>query len=136
MAHYPRTRVAMGQLTQTQLQVGTGAGTTVITPRAGYNIRLVDGWLRAIGSGIGACTAIVVEDTAGTDVISATAGALGQNVVARCGETNVTVTNLGATLGTGKGLRIGWAGGSAATVTTGLDYMLKYVYEPVGNAAT
>jgi hypothetical protein len=136
MAHFPRTRVATGQLTQAQLQFGTGAGTVIIPPRAGSNIRVLDGWLRAIGSAIGACTAIVVEDTGGTDVISATAGTLLQNVVARCGASGVTVTNLGATLGMGKGLRIGWAGGSAATVTTGLDYCIKYVYEPVNNAAS
>jgi hypothetical protein len=134
MAHFPRTRVATGRLIADEVNAAAPF-TSIITPRAGSNIRVLDGWLRAVGSNADGATAVVVEDTGGTDVFSATVGALTDALVARAGISNFTVTNMGATLGTGKGLRATKTGGTF-TVTTGLDYMVKYVYEPVNNVAS
>ena len=137
MAHYPRTRAAVGRLTATEISANTLAGTVVVPPRAGCAIRILDGWVRAIGSSVGGCTAVIVTDTqtSPVTVFSNTAANMTDGLVLRGGATGSAVTNLGTTLGNGNGIRIGCTG-TTATVTTGLDYFIKYVYEPVYNAAT
>lgn len=134
MAHFPRARVVKGSLTADQVNAATPFS-IVVPPRSGCNIRVLDGWMRAVGSNAGGATAVILEDTAATDVWSCTVGALTSGLVARAGVSNFTVTNQGATMGTGKGLRFTKTGGTF-TVTTQLDYCIKFVYEPVNNVST
>jgi hypothetical protein len=138
MAHFTRTRVCRGIQTLDNVNAASGAGAIILEPQVGKNIRILDCWLRALGGNVGGATAIIVTDTASSPVtvVSATAGALTQNALKRAGASNVTVTNLGATLGTGKGLRLGRTVGNLTTATDGIEYCIKYAYEPVNNITT
>lgn len=125
MATYPRCRVAEGQLTAAQVNAASGAGTNIVNPVAGKTITVVDCTMRAIGGGAGGATAVVLEDTAGTDIVSNTVGILTQNAVVRAGITNSTATNLGTAMAKGAGLRIGRTV-SDLTTATHLDYIVLY----------
>ena len=137
MAHYPKAHCAVGRLTASQISANTLKGTVIVPPRSGYAIRILDGWVRAVGSAVGGCTEVIITDTQSTavTVFSNTAANMTDGLVLRGGATGSAVTELGSTLGNGAGLRIGCTG-TTATVTTGLDYFVKYVYEPVYNWAT
>jgi len=138
MAHHPRTRILHGIQTLANVNANSGAGAIILAPAAGKNIRILDGWMRALGGNAGGADALIVTDTAASPVtvLSATIGVLLQNAVCRAGDTNVTATNLGATLGTGKGLRLGRTTSDLTTATGGIEYSIRYVYEPVGNITT
>ncbi len=125
MATYPRCRVAEGQLTAAQVNANTRAGTKIVEPVPGKTITVVDAWLRAIGGTVSNTTAVVLEDTAGTDVLSVTAATLVQNSVIRGGVTNATATNFGTALAKGAGLRIGCTVADVQTATH-LDYCVLY----------
>lgn len=125
MATYPKCRVAEGQLTAAQVNANARAGTKIVEPVAGKTITVVDAWLRAIGGTVSNATAVVLEDTAGTDVLSVTAATLVQNSIIRGGVTNATATNFGTALGKGAGLRIGCTVGDVATASH-IDYVVLY----------
>jgi hypothetical protein len=125
MATYPRCKVAEGNLTIAQLNANTRAGTNIVDPVAGKTITVVDAWMRNVGSNITGATAIVLEDTAGTDVMSTTVATFNSNVLVRAGASGTTVTNLGVALGKSKGLRIGCTVGDVAT-STSMDYVVLY----------
>lgn len=122
---FPKTRVASGNLVRASLNAASGAGTVIVPDSAGRTITVIDVWMRNVGGNIGGATAIVLEDTAGTDVMSTTVGTFDSNVLVRAGASGTTVTNLGVALGKGKGLRIGRTV-SDATTTTSLDYCVLY----------
>jgi hypothetical protein len=138
MAHFPRTQVIHGTQTLANVNAASGAGAIILDPQVGRNIRITDCWLRALGGNVGGATAIIVTDTAASPVtvVSATAGALTQNALKRSGASNVTVTNQGATLGTGQGLRLGRTVGDLTTATGGIEYCIECVFEPVNNVTT
>ena len=126
MATYPKCKVAEGQLTLAQLNAASGAGTVVVPAVAGKTITVVDAWFRsAAGGTCGGATAVVLEDTAGTDVLSVTAATLTLAAVVRGGATNATATNFGAALTKGAGLRIGRTVGDVSTMTA-MDYVVLY----------
>jgi len=126
MATYPRCKVAEGQLTLAQLNAASGAGTNIVDPIAGKTITVVDAWFRsAAGGTCGGATAVVLEDTAGTDVLSVTAATLTLAALVRGGASGATATNVGTALGKGKGLRIGRTVSDVTTMTA-MDYMVLY----------
>jgi hypothetical protein len=125
MATYPRCRVAEGQLTAAQVNANSRAGTKIVEPVAGKTITVVDAWLRAIGGNAGGATAVVLESTGGTDILSCTVGALTQNTLLRGGASNATATNFGTAMGKGAGLRIGCTVGDLTTATH-IDYVVLY----------
>jgi hypothetical protein len=126
MATYPRCRVAEGQLTLAQLNAASGAGTTIVADVPGKTLTVVDAWFRsAAGGTCTGATAVVLEDTAGTDVLSVTAATLENAVIVRGGASGATATNFGTALGKGKGLRIGRTVGDVATMTA-MDYCVLY----------
>ena len=126
MATYPKCKVAEGQLTLAQLNAASGAGTVVVPAVAGKTITVVDAWFRsAAGGTCGGATAVVLEDTAGTDVLSVTAATLTLGAVVRGGASGATATNFGTALGKGKGLRIGRTVGDVSTMTA-MDYVVLY----------
>ena len=125
MATYPKCRVAEGNLTRAELNANSRAGTKIVEPVAGKTITVVDCWMRNVGSDITGATAIVLEDTGGTDVMSTTAATFNSNAFVRAGASGTTVTNLGVALGKGKGLRIGCTVGDYATATS-MDYVVLY----------
>jgi hypothetical protein len=122
----PKVRVAAGNLTLAQLNAASGAGTVIVKGVPGRTIKVVDVWMRNVGSNVGGCTAIVLEDTAGTDVMSTTRATFDSNVLVRAGISGTTVTNLGAACGKHEGLRIGRTV-SDVTTMTGMDYVVKYI---------
>lgn len=124
--YHPKVRVAAGQLTAAQVNANSRAGTTIVAAAAGKTIKVVDCWMRAIGGNSGGATAVVLEDTGGTDVVSNTVGILTQNAIVRAGISNSTATNLGTALGKSKGLRIGCTVGDLTTATA-LDYCVHYI---------
>lgn len=128
MATYPKVRVAEGQLTAAQVNANSRAGTVIVPLSSARTLTVVDAWFRAIGGTAGGATAIVLEDTAGVDVVSTTAATLVQNSVIRAGTTGSTATNLGTSLTRGKGLRIGCTV-SDMTTATHLDYCVQYTVE-------
>lgn len=125
MATFPKCKVAEGQLTTAQVNANSGAGTVIVPAVAGRTLTVVDCWLRAIGGAAGGATAVVLEDTAGTDAVSYVVAALTENVVARAGCSNSTATGLGTALGKSKGLRIARTV-SDLTTATAIDYMVLY----------
>jgi hypothetical protein len=137
MANYPRVRCIKGRLTATQVNAASRKGTIVLDPDASRNVVVLSAWVRCIGSAAGVTTAVILTDTASSPVtvVSFPVASLTQNLVLRSTGLNVVNTNLGATLGTGKGLRIGCTVADL-TVTTGLDYCVRYVYTDVNNILT
>jgi hypothetical protein len=112
-------------LTAAQVNAASRAGTNIVSPVAGKTITVVDCMMRAIGGNAGGATAVVLEDTTGTDVVSNTVGILTQNAIVRAGITNSTATNLGTSLGKGAGLRIGCTVGDLTTASH-IDYVVLY----------
>lgn len=128
MAAYPKVRVAEGQLSAAQVNANTGAGTIVVPINPGRTYTVVDCWMRAIGGSVGGATAVVLEDTAGTDIVSNAVAGLTQDAVLRAGATHSTATGLGTPAAKGKGLRIGRTV-SDVTTATHLDYVILYTVD-------
>ena len=124
--YHPKVRCAAGNVTLAQINANSRAGTVVVKAAAGKTIKVVDVWMRNVGSDITSATAIVLEDTAGTDVMSTTVATFNSNAFIRAGASGSTVTNLGVALGKGAGLRIGCTVGDYAT-GTGMDYTIFYI---------
>lgn len=124
--YHPKARCKAGNLTTVQLNANSRAGTVIVPASAGKTIKVTDVWMRNVGSNITGATAIVLEDTAGTDVMSTTAATFNSNALVRAGASGTTVTNLGVALGKGAGLRIGCTVGDVAD-STGMDYCVSYV---------
>jgi len=124
---HPKVHCASGSLTLAQVAANTLAGTIVVDPAPDRTITVLDGWLRAAGHNAAGATTLIITDTTASPVtiVSATAGALLQDVVARFGASNVTFTAPNAALTKGKGLRIGCTG-SALTTSHSLDYLIYY----------
>ena len=55
-----KLRVAYGQLTRAQLNAGTGV---IVGPSAGRTLKVVDGWVRAIGGAVGTATGVQLVDS-------------------------------------------------------------------------
>ena len=129
MATFPKVHCATGSLLTATVNANTNVGSNHIVPGAAdRTITVVDGWLRATGGNAGGATAVVVEDTAGTDVISATVGALTQNTIARVGDTNVTASAIGTAMAKGAGLRITRTV-SDLTTASSIEYCILYIVE-------
>ena len=128
MATYPKVRVAQGQLSAAEVNANSRAGTVIVEGESGRTITVVDGWLRAIGGNAAGATAVVLEDTDGTDAVSAAAAGLAQNVYARFGGSNITATGVGTALTKHEGLRIGCTVGDLITATA-LDYCVFYTID-------
>jgi len=129
MAAFPKLHTATGSLATATVNADVKVGTnTIVPPVADRKITVVDGWLRATGGAAGGATAVVVEGTDGTDVISAAVGALTEDTVARVGDTNVTASAIGTALDKGVGLRI-YRTVAALTTCTSLEYCIKYIVE-------
>ena len=129
MARFPKLHTASGSLPLTSVNVtdATDGDNTIVQPMADRSITVVDGWLRSTGAP-GAATAIVVEGTDGTDVISAAVAQMSNGEICRPGETGITASAIGTTLTKGAGLRIVKTG-SALTGTTSLEYCIHYVVD-------
>jgi hypothetical protein len=126
MATYPKCKVAEGQLTLAQLNAASGAGTVIVPAANGRTLTVVDAWFRsAAGGTCGGATAVVLEDTAATDVLSVTAATLTLAALVRGGASGATATNFGTALGKSKGLRIGRTVSDVTTMTA-MDYMVLY----------
>jgi len=123
---FPKVRVAFGNLTLAQVNANSRAGTVIVPGSAGRTIKVVDAWFRALGGNAGGATAVVLEDTAGTDIVSTTQGALTQNALVRAGAANSTATGVGTYSGKDKGLRIGCTVGDLTTCSGGIDYCVLY----------
>ena len=120
-----RMRCARGSLSLAQVK----AATVIVGPEPGRRITVHDGWLRAIGGNAATATAVVVEDTAGTDAFAMAVAGLAENVVARVGvATHYTGTTIGSPLGVGAGLRIDDSG-TALAGPTSVDYCIFYTVE-------
>ena len=124
--YHPKVRCATGRITLTQLNAASGAGTVVVKGVGGKTIKVVDAWFRSQAGGTcGGATAVVLEDTAGTDVMSVTAATLTLAALVRGGASGATVTNFGTALGKGAGLRIGRTVSDVTTMTA-MDYVIFY----------
>lgn len=122
--YYPKVRCAYGQATTAQVN----AGKVIVKAQAGKTIKVVDGWLRAIGGAAGTATSVDIEDTTTSPNLAfkIAVGGLAENAVARVGlATHSTNTGVGTALGKGKGLQI-TATGTLATATA-MDYAVFYV---------
>lgn len=129
MAAFPRLHTATGSLLTATVNAAVTAGTnTIVPPIADRKITVVDGWLRSTGGSAGGATAVVVEGTDGTDVISAAVAALTENTIARVGDTNVTASAIGTTLDKGVGLRI-YRTVSNLTTSISIEYCINYIVE-------
>ena len=123
---YPRARVASGRLSLAQLNAASGAGTIIVPDSSGRTITVTDAWFRSQAGGTcGGATAVVLEDTAGTDVLSVTAATLTLAALVRGGATNATATNFGTALTKGAGLRIGRTDSDVTTMSA-MDYVIFY----------
>ena len=127
MATFPKCKVAEGQVTLAEINAGTTTNGVIIVPNvAGKTITVVDAWFRsAAGGTCGGCTAVVLEDNAGVDVLSVTAATLTLAAVVRGGASNATATNFGTALTKGKGLRISRTVADVTTMTA-MDYVVLY----------
>jgi hypothetical protein len=127
MAAYPKLRCAAGSATSaTEL---TTTGKIIVPGAADRTIRVVGGWMRAIGGTVATATSVNVSDTSNTnEVMVGTAANMTAGLILREGTTGMTCTKLGTALVKGNGLRIK---GIGATVTgaTSVDYCVYYTVE-------
>jgi hypothetical protein len=122
--YYPKVRCAYGQATTAEVN----ATKVIVKARPGKTIKVVDGWLRAIGGNAGGADTVVIEDTGGTDAFTMAVAGLTQNAVARVGlATHSTNTNVGTALTKHAGLRIAKAGAGALATCTAVDYCVFYI---------
>ena len=124
---HPRVHCASGSLTLAQVNANTRVGTIIVPPDVTRQLTVVDGWLRSEGHSAGGATAVIVTETGGTPttIISATAGSLTTDTIARCGDSNVTATNVGTACTKGRGLAIGCTVQNLTT-SHSLDYCIYY----------
>ena len=126
MAAYPKLRCAADNVLAAGL---TTAGTIIVAPSADRTIRVVGGWMRALGGTVATATSVNVSDTSNTnEVMVGTAANMTAGLILREGTTGMTCTKLNLALTKGDGLRIK---GIAATVTgaTSVDYCVYYTVE-------
>ena len=124
--YHPKVRCATGRITLAELNAASGAGTVVVKAAAGKTIKVVDAWFRSQAGGTcGGCTAVVLEDTGGVDVLSVTAATLTLAALIRGGASGATATNFGTALTVSKGLRIGRTVSDVTTMTY-MDYFVEY----------
>lgn len=121
--YYPKVRCAMGNATTAQVN----ATKTIVKAKAGKTIKVVDGWLRALGGNAATATSVDIEDTtATTAAFKIAVGGLTENAVARVGlATHSTNTGIGTALPKGAGIQIS-ATGTLATATS-VDYCVFYI---------
>jgi hypothetical protein len=107
MAIFPKVHCASGSLLTASVNANVNTGANhIVPPSADRSITVLDCWMRATGGAATGATAIVLEDTGGTDVVSNAVAGLTQNTILRAGATHSTASGLGTTLTKGRGLRI------------------------------
>ena len=119
--YYPKVPCAFGNATTAQVN----AGKTIVKARPGKTIKVVDGWLRALGGNAATATSVQITDGT-TTAFKIAVGGLTENAVARVGlATHSTNTGVGTALTKGAGLQI-TATGTLATATS-VDYCVFYI---------
>lgn len=126
----PATLTAYGSLTLAQLN----AGQTIVAANANRTAKILNAQLSAVGGAAATCTAIQVDDTAGTPIVgvSLTIAALSGAGVQVTTDTAPaagawTYTTYQSALTAGQGIQILKTGSNCATMT-GLNYRVQYTY--------
>jgi hypothetical protein len=126
LAAYPKVRCASGNQLAAAL---TTTGVTIVPPSPNRTLRIVGGWMRALGGTVGTASHVNFGDTSGTDeVMVATAGNMTANLILRENSTGMASTKLGTALTKGDGIRIHGVGGTVGTATS-VDYCCYYTVE-------